>query len=79
LLFSSPGIRGTLSGKGFALALQLRQTLTDSGKIVGGADRHRFLPRLSSLRIAAQGIYDELFGAVMTALSPLASRPRSAC
>jgi hypothetical protein len=41
---SSPGIRVTLSGKGFALALQLQQTSTDSGKIVGSADRHRFPP-----------------------------------
>jgi hypothetical protein len=59
---ASSRIRVTLSGKGFALALQLHQTSTDSGKIVGSADRHRFLPRLSSLRIAAEEIEAERAG-----------------
>jgi hypothetical protein len=47
-LFSSPGIRVILSGRGisgrgFALAFQLHQTSADGGKIVDSANRHRFL------------------------------------
>jgi hypothetical protein len=44
-LCSSPGIPVTLSGKSFALALQLHQTSADIGIIVSNANPHRFFPR----------------------------------